>query len=148
MPTFNPNAGGGQFDQYKMIKKPGKCLKPWQMGTHLRVLSESFLMNTDMTGFRWFSKNLCILVLWMNVASALEGLIPALRGRPQSAGLCIIPTTCPIAIQFPGHGCKDDLTPERSFDSQSPRVIYVLGLFFVCYPWVFVQSDTGRHLVD
>ena len=83
MPTSNPNAGGGQCDQYKMIKKPGKCLKPWQMGTHLRVLSESFLMNTNMTGFRWFSKNLCILVLWMKVASALEGLIPALRGRPQ-----------------------------------------------------------------
>ena len=26
------------------------------MGTHLRVLSESFLMDTKMTGFRWFSK--------------------------------------------------------------------------------------------
>ena len=26
------------------------------MGTHLRVLSESFPMNTNMTGFRWFSK--------------------------------------------------------------------------------------------
>ena len=34
------------------------------MGTYLRVLSESFLMNTNMTGFRWFSKNLhpCALV--------------------------------------------------------------------------------------
>ena len=32
-------------------------------------------MNTNMTGFRWFSKNLCILyMLWMKVASALEGL--------------------------------------------------------------------------
>ena len=26
------------------------------MGTHLRVLSESYPMNTNMTGFRWFSK--------------------------------------------------------------------------------------------
>ena len=26
------------------------------MGTHLRVLSESYLMNTNMTGFRLFSK--------------------------------------------------------------------------------------------
>ena len=26
------------------------------MGTHLRVLSESFPMNTNMTGFRWFLK--------------------------------------------------------------------------------------------
>ena len=31
-------------------------------------------MNTNMTGFRWFSKNLCVLVLWAKVISALEGL--------------------------------------------------------------------------
>ena len=35
------------------------------MGTHLRVLSESYLMNTNMIGFRQFSK---IFV------SALEGI--------------------------------------------------------------------------
>ena len=29
--------------------------KPWHMGNHLRVLSESYLMNINMTGFRWFS---------------------------------------------------------------------------------------------
>ena len=46
----------------------------WHMGTHLRVLAESYPMNTNMTGFRWFSKNICILVLWTKVASALEGL--------------------------------------------------------------------------
>ena len=34
------------------------------MGTHLRVLSENYSMNTNMTGFRWLSK----------VVSALEGL--------------------------------------------------------------------------
>ena len=28
------------------------------MGTHLRELSESFPMNTNITGFIWFSKNL------------------------------------------------------------------------------------------
>ena len=45
------------------------------MGTHLRVLSESYLMNTDMIGFRWESQlPLHILVLWTKVASALEGL--------------------------------------------------------------------------
>ena len=44
------------------------------MGTHLRVLSESNSMNTNMTGFRLFFKILCILVLWTKVASALEGL--------------------------------------------------------------------------
>ena len=31
-------------------------------------------MNTNMTGFRWFSKNLCIFVLRTKVALALEGL--------------------------------------------------------------------------
>ena len=40
----------------KWCKKTWKCLKPLQMGTHLKVLSESFPMNTNMTGFRWFSK--------------------------------------------------------------------------------------------
>ena len=40
----------------KKCKKPEKLLKPWQMGTHLRVLSESFPMNTNMTGFQWFFK--------------------------------------------------------------------------------------------
>ena len=37
------------------------------MDTHLRVFSENFPMNTNMTWFRWFAKNLCILVLWMKV---------------------------------------------------------------------------------
>ena len=41
------------------------------MGTHLRVLGKSFLMNTNMTGFRKF----CVLVLWTKVASAFEGFI-------------------------------------------------------------------------
>ena len=33
-------------------------LKPWRMGTHLGVLSESYLMSTNMTGFRCSSKAL------------------------------------------------------------------------------------------
>ena len=37
-------------------------------------LSESFPMNTNMTGFRWLSKDLCIIVIWTKVALALEGL--------------------------------------------------------------------------
>ena len=31
-------------------------------------------MNSNMTGFRWFSKIFVFLVLWAKVASALEGL--------------------------------------------------------------------------
>ena len=33
------------------------------MSTHLEVLSKSYLMNTNMTGFRWFSKILVSLCL-------------------------------------------------------------------------------------
>ena len=44
------------------------------MGNHLRELNETFLMNTNMTGFRWFFENLCVFVFWTKVASALEGL--------------------------------------------------------------------------
>ena len=36
----------------KLCKNPEKLLKPGQMGTHLRVLSESFPMNTNMIWFR------------------------------------------------------------------------------------------------
>ena len=44
------------------------------MGTHLRVLSESYPMNTNMTGFRWFSKLFASLCFVMKVVFALEGL--------------------------------------------------------------------------
>ena len=44
------------------------------MGTHMKVLSESFPMNTNMTGFRCFPKNLSVFLFWMKVASSLEGL--------------------------------------------------------------------------
>ena len=57
--------------QQKMMQKAWKWLKPCHMGTHLRVLGECYPMNTNMIGFRCFSK---ILVIWMNVALALEGL--------------------------------------------------------------------------
>ena len=40
----------------KWCKNPEKLLKPWEMGTHLRVLSQNYPMNINMTGFRCFSK--------------------------------------------------------------------------------------------
>ena len=61
----------------KWCKKPEKWLKPLHMGTCLTVLGKSYPMNTYMTGFGCFS-NLCVLVLSMKVASALEGLMGAL----------------------------------------------------------------------
>ena len=46
------------------------------MGTHLRVLLKSYPMNTNMTGFRCFSKLFTWLAVhWMKVASALGGLV-------------------------------------------------------------------------
>ena len=45
------------------IRPPNLSSSPWHMGTHLRELSESYLMNTNMTGFRWFSKILASLCL-------------------------------------------------------------------------------------
>ena len=45
------------FANTKSCKKnPEKSLKPWQMGTHLRVLREGYPMNTNKSGFQWFSK--------------------------------------------------------------------------------------------
>ena len=44
------------------------------MGTHLKVLSEGYPMNTNMTGFRRFSKIFFIFVLWAKLASVLKGL--------------------------------------------------------------------------
>ena len=56
-------AGGFKFGQYYMMQKHGKWLQPWQMGTHLGVLSKSYPMNINMTGFRWLSQIFVSLVL-------------------------------------------------------------------------------------
>ena len=44
------------------------------MGTHLTVLSKSYPMNTNMTGFRWFSKIFASLCFGSKAASAFKGL--------------------------------------------------------------------------
>ena len=59
--AVNPYAADGYFGQNKMMQKSSKCSKHYHMGTHSRVLSESFPMNSNMTGFRCFSKNICSL---------------------------------------------------------------------------------------
>ena len=51
------------------------------MGTHIRVLGESFPMSTHLTVFKWFSKNICAPVLWRKVALALEELIQHVKGQ-------------------------------------------------------------------
>ena len=47
----------------KCCKILEKWLKPWYMGTHLRVLGNSYPMNTNLTGFRWFLENFASLCL-------------------------------------------------------------------------------------
>ena len=54
----------------KWCKNPEKWLKHCHMGTHLRVLSESYLMSTNMTGFGCFTKIFASLRFWIKVASA------------------------------------------------------------------------------
>ena len=45
------------------------------VGTHLSLLNESYPMNTTIKRVDMVFINLCVLVLWEKVASALEGLI-------------------------------------------------------------------------
>ena len=40
---------------FALTKITEKSLKPWKMGTHLRVLIERYPLNTNITGLRWFS---------------------------------------------------------------------------------------------
>ena len=54
----------GNLAATKWRKRPEEWLKPCHMDTHLRVLSESYSMNINIAGLRWFSKKLCILELW------------------------------------------------------------------------------------
>ena len=56
-----------------------------------------------------------------------QHLIIALNSWPARA---YYTTKRPTAILFTGHRCMDDLTTERSFDSQATWVIDVLGLLF------------------
>ena len=58
---------GTNFTTTKWCKNPVKSLKPWHMGTHLRVLGQYYPMNTNMTGFRWVSEivaSLCFGWKW------------------------------------------------------------------------------------
>ena len=62
-----------------MVQKNKKMTETLAMGTHMKVLGESFPMNTNVTGFQWFFENICVLVIWMKEASALEGLTSPLN---------------------------------------------------------------------
>ena len=54
--AFNPCAGVANLAIQNDVKTPLKRPKPLQIGTHLRVLGESFPMNTNMTRFIYIQK--------------------------------------------------------------------------------------------
>ena len=54
--SLNPCAAGGEFGKYKIMQKSLKMAETLAHGYHLRVLSESFPINTNKMGFRWFSR--------------------------------------------------------------------------------------------
>ena len=90
-----------------------------------------------------------IIVLECNVNDPFEhiGNLKHVRCQAAVQGQHLIPvlhvwvvwayytTARPIATQFPGQGCIDDLETERSFDLEATWVIDVLGLFLTCYLW-------------
>ena len=46
------------------------------MGTHLVMLSERYPMNTNMTGFRWFSKSFAFLCFGQKEPKLWKGYYP------------------------------------------------------------------------
>ena len=58
-----------------MQKETEKLLKAWHMGTHLRVLHESYPMNTNMTGISGVvlrttaSFSVCEVFLYISISS-------------------------------------------------------------------------------
>ena len=58
----------------KSCKKNGKMVEFLANGYSSDSTQQDFPMNTNMTGFRWYSKYCCVRVRWTKVASALEGL--------------------------------------------------------------------------
>ena len=76
-----------------------------KLGTHLRVLDESYPMNTNM---KRFSKILCVPVLWMNVVSAVD----LLNGNMVSRSLRLLsgaylPTKSTLLFRSPRYWAPD-----------------------------------------
>ena len=98
------------------------------------MLSERFPAEESML----HNKSTHVYVL--NVHVQCRHLIPALNVR---AAWAKYTNACPIATQFPGHGCMDDLTTKRSFDSQTTWVIDMQGKTIL--KCVFMDVYTTRH---
>ena len=58
--------------------------KPWHMGTYLRVLSETYPMNTITTGLRWFTK------IFASLCFGQKYSLIALEGFSSHSGILIV----------------------------------------------------------
>ena len=71
----------------KRCINPQKWLKPWHIGTHLRVLRERESSNEHQHGrVQSVFKNLCVLVLCTKEASALKGPLFRIDNSSRTAG--------------------------------------------------------------
>ena len=91
-----------------MIKKTGKWLKPWHLCTRPRILSESYPMNTNMTGFRWLQKYLHPCYLNIGRVNLLTGnlykLVPSCFTYDLLSNICsfLLPALkCDIPFTVP-----------------------------------------------
>ena len=67
------------FANTKWCKKPEKWLKPCHMGTHLRELGRSYPMDTNSTGFRWFSAVFASMCFALDEGSLSIGKVKSLK---------------------------------------------------------------------
>ena len=80
-----------------LCKKPEKWLKPWHLGIYLRVLGESYPMNTSMTArVQMGFKNLLDFVHWTKVAQLWKGHWPFLFGAIDLEGYSPPPPPTPL----------------------------------------------------
>ena len=91
------------------------------MGTHMRVLSESFSMNTNMIGIRWFLKKRLILNCSLDESNLSIGRVNP-RGLATMRPACHLDTQDTVFWQF-GH----------------PKV-YVR----ICWRWLFLEDRRCR----
>ena len=133
------------------------------------VLRDSYLMNTNMTGFRLFFKKLCILMLWMKVTSALDesslsigrvkGDHNILRLQP---GICIHYITwtmkyfaiCQVVLpsdsylqniqMVEGHCFILLFLIDINYILQCPKLKKQIDRYFTIFKWYYHQKDISR----
>ena len=72
--VFNPYAAGGWFGQYKMTQKIWKMTKTLANGYSYESAQQELSNEYQHDRVQMVIKDLCVIVLGMKIASALEGL--------------------------------------------------------------------------